>query len=132
MDMGIKLIDHLDHLVLTTHNKKKCISFYTEVLGMALESFGSNRIALKFGTQKINIHEYGKEFLPAAQQPTPGSLDLCFISTIPLTQVIARLATFGIPIEEGPIQRTGANWPILSVYVRDPDRNLIEISEPLI
>ncbi|MBB3117294.1 VOC family protein [Pseudoduganella violacea] len=123
------MIDHLDHLVLTTRDKERCIDFYTRVLGMQLETFGAGRVAFKFGAQKINLHEYGKEFLPKAQAPTPGSLDLCFIASLPLDQVIARLHAADVAIEEGPLMRTGANWPIRSVYVRDPDLNLIEISE---
>lgn len=123
------MIDHLDHLVLTTRDRAHCIDFYTRVLGMQLETFGAGRVAFKYGAQKINLHEYGKEFLPKAAQPTPGSLDLCFIAAIPLDQVIARLAQLDVPIEEGPVARTGANWPIRSIYLRDPDQNLIEISE---
>jgi catechol 2,3-dioxygenase-like lactoylglutathione lyase family enzyme len=123
------MIRLLDHLVLTTRNKEACIRFYTQVLGMTLETFGAGRTAFKFGEQKINLHEYGKEFLPKAAYPTPGSLDLCFIAAILLDDVIARLREQGVAIEEGPVERTGANWPIRSVYVRDPDMNLIEISE---
>jgi len=96
---------------------------------MTLETFGAGRVALKFGQQKINLHEYGKEFLPKAALPTPGSLDLCFIAACPLDDVIAHLAALRVAIEEGPVARTGANWPIRSIYVRDPDRNLIEIAE---
>ncbi len=125
------MIDHLDHLVLTTRNKARCIQFYTAILGMRLEQFGAGRSAFVFGAQKINLHEFGKEFEPKAQHPTPGSLDLCFISTWPLEQVIARLQQFDIAIEEGPIKRTGATGAILSVYVRDPDHNLIEISNSI-
>lgn len=123
------MIDHLDHLVLTTRDKEACVRFYTDVLGMQLEQFGAGRLAFRFGAQKINLHEAGKEFLPKAHAPIPGSLDLCFIAAIPLDDVIARLRQFGVPIEEGPVRRTGAEGPILSVYVRDPDQNLIEISE---
>jgi catechol 2,3-dioxygenase-like lactoylglutathione lyase family enzyme len=123
------MIHHLDHLVLTTRDKEKCIEFYTKVLGMSLETFGAGRVAFKFGEQKINLHGYGKEFLPKANVPTPGSLDLCFIASMPLEQVIAHLQKMNVTIEEGPVARTGANWPIRSVYVRDPDLNLIEISE---
>jgi catechol 2,3-dioxygenase-like lactoylglutathione lyase family enzyme len=123
------MLDRLDHLVLTTRERERCIDFYTRVLGMQLETFGAGRVAFKYGVQKINLHEYGKEFLPKAAQPTPGSLDLCFIASIPLDEVIARLRHLGVPIEEGPVARTGANWPIRSVYLRDPDQNLIEISE---
>lgn len=123
------MIGQLDHLVLTTRDRERCIDFYTRVLGMRLETFGAGRVAFKYGTQKINLHEYGKEFLPKAAQPTPGSLDLCFIVSIPLDELIARLQQLGVQIEEGPVARTGANWPIRSVYLRDPDRNLIELAE---
>ena len=123
------MIDRLDHLVLTTRDKAACIDFYTRVLGMQLETFGAGRQAFKFGAQKINLHEYGKEFLPKAALPTPGSLDLCFIAAVPLDAVSTHRASAGVAIEEGPVARTGANWPIRSVYVRDPDGNLIEVSE---
>lgn len=123
------MIDHLDHIVLTTKDKDRCIAFYVDVLGMQLEIFAEGRMAFKFGTQKINLHEYGKEFSPKAHQPTPGSLDLCFIASVPLDSVIARLADRNWPIEEGPVIRTGAMYRIRSIYLRDPDLNLIEISE---
>ena len=96
---------------------------------MTLETFGEGRMALKFGRQKINLHERGKEFTPRAHIPAPGALDLCFISSIPLDDMIARLKEAGVPIEEGPVARTGAEFKLRSVYVRDPDLNLIEISE---
>lgn len=128
------MIDHLDHLVLTTYNEAACVDFYTRVLGMTLESFVGGtppveRKAFKFGQQKINLHVRGKEFEPKAHTPVPGALDLCFISTLPLEQVIARLNEVAWPIIEGPVMRTGATSKIRSVYVRDPDLNLIEISE---
>ena len=128
------MIDHLDHLVLTTARREACVDFYTRVLGMQLESFIGGtppveRQAFKFGNQKINLHVQGSEFEPKAHLPVPGALDLCFIASVPLRQVQARLAEHGIAIECGPVQRTGARGPIRSVYVRDPDRNLIEISE---
>ncbi|QWD63683.1 VOC family protein [Polynucleobacter sp. MWH-UH2A] len=128
------MIDHLDHLVLTTANEAACIDFYTRVLGMRLESFIGGtppveRKAFLFGNQKINLHIKGKEFEPKANIPTPGSLDLCFIADRPLTEVIARLEKEQWPIIEGPVVRTGATSKINSVYVRDPDQNLIEISE---
>ena len=123
------MIDHLDHIVLTTKDMEGCIAFYAGLLGMQLETFGEGRMAFKFGTQKINLHEYGKEFLPKAYLPTPGSLDLCFIASVPLDQVIAQLAQRNWPIEAGPVMRTGAMYKIRSIYLRDPDRNLIEISE---
>ena len=123
------MIDHLDHLVLTTAHEEACIRFYVDVMGMSLESFGAGRKAFRFGNQKINLHVKGHEFEPKAQLPTPGSLDLCFIASVPLDEVIARLARQGVPILEGPVMRTGATSRIRSVYVRDPDQNLIEISE---
>lgn len=128
------MINHLDHLVLTTANEDACVDFYTRVLGMKLESFigGTQpveRKAFKFGNQKINLHIKGKEFEPKADIPTPGSLDLCFIADRPLEQVISKLAEMDWPIVEGPVIRTGATAKIKSVYVRDPDKNLIEISE---
>lgn len=123
------MIDHLDHLVLTTAHEEACIRFYVDVMGMALESFGAGRKAFRFGNQKINLHVKGHEFEPKAQLPTPGSLDLCFIASAPLDKVITRLGEKGVPILEGPVMRTGATSRIRSVYVRDPDLNLIEISE---
>ena len=128
------MIDHLDHLVLTTANEAACVDFYTRVLGMKLESFIGGtppveRKAFKFGNQKINLHIKGKEFEPKADLPTPGSLDLCFIADRPINEVIAQLAKVQWPIIEGPVVRTGATSKIKSVYVRDPDQNLIEISE---
>ncbi|NYT84797.1 VOC family protein [Pollutimonas harenae] len=123
------MIDHLDHLVLTTANEQACIRFYTELLDMRLETFGKGRQALVFGNQKINIHVKGKEFEPKAHVPTPGALDLCFIASVPLEQVMNKLHEWGAKIIEGPVLRTGATGPIRSVYVRDPDLNLIEISE---
>jgi catechol 2,3-dioxygenase-like lactoylglutathione lyase family enzyme len=128
------MIDHLDHLVLTTANEAACVDFYTRVLGMKLESFIGGtplveRKAFKFGNQKINLHIKGKEFEPKAAIPTPGSLDLCFIADRPLNEVVEQLAKAQWPIIEGPVVRTGATSKINSVYVRDPDHNLIEISE---
>lgn len=128
------MIDHLDHLVLTTAHEQACIRFYTEVLGMQLESFVGGtppveRRAFKFGDQKINLHVKGREFEPKAHTPVPGALDLCFIASISLDDVVARLEAAGVPIVEGPVMRTGATARIRSVYVRDPDLNLIEISE---
>jgi catechol 2,3-dioxygenase-like lactoylglutathione lyase family enzyme len=128
------MIDHLDHLVLTTSRPDDCIDFYTRVLGMQLESFVGGtppvtRQAFKFGHQKINLHIKGAEFEPKAHLPVPGALDLCFIASIPLEQVIRRLNDASWPIVEGPVMRTGATQKIRSVYVRDPDLNLIEISE---
>ena len=128
------MIDHLDHLVLTTAHEQACIRFYTEVLGMQLESFVGGtppveRKAFKFGNQKINLHVKGREFEPKAHTPVPGALDLCFIASVALDDVVVRLEAAGVPIVEGPVMRTGATARIRSVYVRDPDLNLIEISE---
>lgn len=128
------MIDHLDHLVLTTSNEAACIDFYTRVLGMQLESFVGGtppvtRKAFKYGNQKINLHIKGHEFEPKAHLPVPGALDLCFIASVPLDAVIIQLNAAGWPIIEGPVLRTGATQKIRSVYVRDPDLNLIEISE---
>jgi catechol 2,3-dioxygenase-like lactoylglutathione lyase family enzyme len=127
------MIDHLDHLVLTTAREAECVDFYTRVLGMQLESFVGGtppveRRAFKFGNQKINLHVQGKEFEPKAHLPVPGALDLCFIVQIPIEDVVARLQACNWPILEGPVMRTGATQKIRSVYVRDPDFNLIELS----
>ena len=127
------MIDHIDHIVLTTRDKEACIRFYTEVLGMKLERFRTpteERLALKFGSQKINLHEWGREFEPRAHVAVPGSLDLCFIAAVPLERVIARLNELNVKIIDGPVPKTGAVSKLRSVYVRDPDLNLVEISEP--
>jgi catechol 2,3-dioxygenase-like lactoylglutathione lyase family enzyme len=128
------MIDHLDHLVLTTCDEDACIDFYTRVLGMQLERFVGGtppvqRQAFKFGHQKINLHVRGREFEPKAHLPVPGALDLCFIASVPLDEVMARVAQAAWPIVEGPVMRTGATQKIRSIYLRDPDLNLIEISE---
>jgi catechol 2,3-dioxygenase-like lactoylglutathione lyase family enzyme len=127
--MGRSLIKSIDHVVLSTRDESKCIDFYTRVLGMELERYGNNRIALRFGSQKINVHQPGVSAGLKAKFPTPGSLDLCFVASIPLADVLARLATHGIAVVEGPARRAGAAGPIRSVYVRDPDDNLVEIAE---
>jgi catechol 2,3-dioxygenase-like lactoylglutathione lyase family enzyme len=121
-------IDRLDHLVLTVADIDATVAFYTRVLGMEAVTFGAGRTALAFGRSKINLHRAGHEFEPKARRPTPGSADLCLIAAGPLEQVIEDLAAHGIPVEEGPVERTGATGPILSVYFRDPDQNLIEVS----
>lgn len=127
---GAAVIDHLDHFVLTTAHTERCIDFYARVLGMKFERFGQGRMALKFGGQKINLHEKGREFEPKATVALPGTLDVCFIAAVPLDEVIARLAQCGVPVIEGPVMKTGARGALRSVYVRDPDGNLVEISEP--
>lgn len=121
-------IDRIDHFVLTVASIEATCEFYAKVLGMAVETFGDGRKALRFGAQKINLHQAGAEFLPKASRPTPGSADFCLIARTPLDQVIAHLNAMDVPIEEGPVAHTGATGPIHSIYVRDPDGNLIEIS----
>ena len=126
--MGSVRIDRLDHLVLTVADVDATAEFYTRVLGMQAVTFGTGRTALTFGNSKINLHRAGHEFEPKAHRPTPGSADLCLIAADPLDRVIEELAAHDGPIEEGPVERTGATGPILSVYFRDPDQNLIEVS----
>ena len=123
------MIKSIDHVVLTTGDLHRCLDFYTRVLGMTVEHYGKGRIALRFGDHKFNVHPPGFEAGIKARTPTPGSLDLCFLSERPLDDVIARLKQENVAIEEGPVNRTGARFTIRSVYVRDPDGNLIEISE---
>lgn len=125
------MIDHIDHLVLTTRDLDKCVHFYTNVLGMESQTFGEGRIALTFGNQKINIHEYGHEIEPKAHLPVPGSLDICLISSKTISEVEDTLRNNHINIDIGPVKRTGARGDIESIYVRDPDLNLIEISNYL-
>ncbi|MGO7214884.1 VOC family protein [Rhizobium ruizarguesonis] len=121
-------IDRLDHLVLTVVDIAITCDFYSRILGMSVETFAEGRKALKFGRQKINLHQAGHEFDPKATHPTPGSGDLCFIAETPLADVIADLQAAGVAIEEGPVERTGATGRLRSVYFRDPDGNLIEVS----
>jgi catechol 2,3-dioxygenase-like lactoylglutathione lyase family enzyme len=132
-EAGLIRLSLFDHIVLTTRDLQGCIRFYRDVLGMQLERFATpqgERLALKFGNQKINVHEWGKEFTPRAHVAVPGSLDLCFIAALPLEDVIAKLEAAAVPILEGPVIKTGATSKIRSVYVRDPDLNLVEISVP--
>lgn len=124
----IMKIDHLDHLVLTVKNIAITCEFYVTMLGMEVVTFGNHRKALRFGSQKINLHELGQEFEPKAHRPTPGSADLCFITKVPLADVIERLQRYGVKIVAGPVKRTGAIGQMESVYIRDPDLNLIEVS----
>ena len=125
------VIASIDHVVLTTRDEARCIDFYTRVLGMQLERYGDKRIALRFGQQKINVHQPGVGAGLKAQHPTPGSLDLCFIAAVPLEAVIEQLRARAISIIAGPSERAGAHGPIRSIYVRDPDDNLVEIAEYL-
>ncbi len=123
------MIKSVDHIVLTTADLDKCLDFYVRVLGLKLEKYGEGRIALRFGDHKFNVHPPGFDAGIKARKPTPGSLDLCFLADRPLDEVIAQFKRENVAIEEGPINRTGARFTIRSVYVRDPDQNLIEISE---
>ncbi|XP_053556908.1 glyoxalase domain-containing protein 5 [Bombina bombina] len=121
-------IHRLDHLVLTVRSLENTVNFYSRVLGMEVTTFKGNRKALTFGMQKINLHEAGKEFEPKASTPTPGSADLCLITNTSLSTVMQHLQDCGVHLEEGPVSRTGAVGEITSVYFRDPDNNLIEVS----
>ncbi len=124
------MIASLDHLVLTVKDMDETIAFYCDGLGMERVVFGEGRLALAFGSQKINLHRAGHEFDPRAANPTPGSGDLCFLLDVSLDTARERLQAAGIAVEEGPVRRSGATGPILSLYIRDPDDNLIELSIP--
>ena len=124
-------VDRLDHLVLTVASIEATVGFYTRVLGMEAVTFGPGRTALTFGTSKINLHQAGREFEPKALRPTPGSADLCLIVEDDIGEVLAQLAAAGVPVEQGPVERTGAAGPIISCYLRDADHNLIELSNYL-
>jgi catechol 2,3-dioxygenase-like lactoylglutathione lyase family enzyme len=121
-------IDRLDHFVLTVKDIDATCAFYSRVLGMDARTFGDGRRSLHFGAAKINQHQQRKEFEPKAAKPSPGSADVCLIAATPLAEVIRHLHECGVEIIEGPVQRSGAIGSILSVYLRDPDGNLIEIS----
>lgn len=124
-------VDSLDHLVLTVRDVQASCAFYQRVMGMEVVTFGEGRKALAFGRQKINLHQVGQEFEPKAAHPTPGAGDLCFLTSVPIEDVLRHLRECGVSPGEGPVRRTGAQGPILSVYFRDPDNNLIELSNPL-
>lgn len=130
-----EMIQSIDHVVITCRDLSATIDFYTRALGMRLETFGEppkpQRKALRFGDQKFNLHQAGDGNVTDvfAKTPTPGSLDLCLIAAVPLDDVIAHLKAQGVAIELGPVKRTGARWPIRSIYLRDPDHNLIEVAE---
>ncbi len=121
-------VDWIDHFVLTVRSVDATCDFYSRVLGMEVEEFGGGRRALKFGRQKINLHQAGKEFEPKARKPTPGSGDFCLTTDVPLERVVEHLASCGVELVEGPVARTGAVGAIQSVYFRDPDSNLVEVS----
>ncbi len=122
-------IDRIDHIVLTVRDIENSIKFYTEILGMALKEFKPGRFSLHFGNQKINLHESGNEFDPKADKPTPGSADLCFIANEDINIIVKELKKKRVNIIEGPVKRTGAIGKITSIYFRDPDNNLVEVSE---
>jgi len=124
-------IDHIDHVVLTVRDIEATCVFYQRVLGMEILSFEGDRRALAFGNQKFNLHQAGREFEPKADRPTPGSADFCLITATPIAEVVAHLNSCNVPILDGPVQRTGATGLLLSVYFRDPDLNLIEVSNTL-
>ncbi len=121
-------VSRVDHFVLTVRSIEVTCDFYSRVLGMEVERFGDGRTALRFGRQKINLHEAGKEFEPKAQRPVPGSGDFCLVTDVPLERVVEHLGSCGVGIVEGPVDRTGAEGRIYSVYLRDPDGNLVEVS----
>jgi catechol 2,3-dioxygenase-like lactoylglutathione lyase family enzyme len=126
------LISAIDHLVLTVSDIPSAIAFYVNVLGMREERFGSGRVALSFGQQKFNLHDANQasEIAPVAREASPGSIDICLLAGVPLAQVMSQLEECGVAVELGPVPRTGATMPLRSIYIRDPDENLIEISEP--
>jgi len=131
-DISVPAVFALDHFVLTVADIPTTVQFYENILGLQPEAFsnatGEIRQALRFGQSKINLHQQGREFEPKAAHPTPGSADLCFLTRSPLNKWEKRLASFNVAIEEGPVLRTGASGPLMSLYIRDPDQNLIEIS----
>jgi catechol 2,3-dioxygenase-like lactoylglutathione lyase family enzyme len=121
-------IDRIDHIVLTVFDLERTLAFYSKVLGMEPVTFAGGRRGLAFGRQKLNLHQAGREFEPKALKPAPGAIDLCFISTTPLAEVIESLKAHGVAIIDGPVPKTGALGPMTSVYFRDPDGNLLEVS----
>ncbi len=121
-------VQRIDHVVLTVADVERTIAFYERALGMTAISFGDGRRALAFGDQKLNLHQAGREFEPKARRPTPGAIDLCFTSDVPVGEVADHLRDLGIAIELGPVDKTGARAQLRSIYFRDPDGNLIEVS----
>jgi len=121
-------VERIDHVVLTVVDVDRTIAFYERALGMRAVAFGDGRRALAFGDQKLNLHQAGREFTPHATTPAPGSVDICFTTTTPLDEVVAHLRGQGIAIESGPVAKAGARAALRSVYLRDPDGNLIEIA----
>jgi len=127
----MKLAQQIDHLVLTVRDVEVTCRFYAEMLGVEVIEFGDSRKALTFGGLKINLHQFGKEFQPHAKYPSLGSADICFITNLPMGKVVEHFIENRIKIIDGPAERTGSNGPILSVYIKDPDGNLIEIANQL-
>ena len=121
-------VRRIDHVVLTVADVDRTLAYYERVLGMTAVSFGDGRRALAFGDQKLNLHQAGREFEPKALRPTPGAIDLCLVTDVPLDQVAAHLRSESVAIEHGPVDKVGARGPLRSLYVRDPDGNLIEVS----
>jgi catechol 2,3-dioxygenase-like lactoylglutathione lyase family enzyme len=121
-------VQRIDHIVLTVADIERTLAFYERVLGMTAVSFGEGRRALAFGDQKLNLHRAGREFEPKALRPTPGAIDLCLVTDVPLGEVAAHLRSESVVIEHGPVDKTGARGPLRSLYFRDPDGNLIEVS----
>jgi catechol 2,3-dioxygenase-like lactoylglutathione lyase family enzyme len=121
-------IDSIDHVVMTVRDVQATCDFYGKVLGMEVVQFGEGRTALSFGNQKINLHQAGREYEPKAHLPVPGSVDLCFITSVPIEEVLAHLTQCGVPLLDGPVRKIGARGPLLSLYFRDLDLNLIEVS----
>lgn len=124
----MSLVDRLDHLVLTVEDIERTCAFYEQALGLARESFGEGRTALRFGQQKINLHPNPSPIDTKAGKPTPGSADICFIAAVPIEEVQRHLTAQGIPLVAGPVPRTGACGPLTSLYIRDPDGNLVEVA----
>ena len=121
-------IDRIDHVVLTVFDLQRTCDFYSRVLGMEVVRFGEGRTALSFGRQKLNLHLFGKEFEPKALKPMPGAIDLCFITETPIEEVVRHVESCGVKVQHGPVPKTGATGPLNSIYVRDPDGNLVEIA----
>lgn len=121
-------IDRIDHVVLTVFDLERTLDFYARVLGMQPVTFAGGRRGLAFGRQKLNLHQAGREFEPKALKPAPGTADLCFITETPMAEVLAHLASQGVVLVEGPVPRMGATGELNSVYIRDPDGNLVEVA----
>jgi catechol 2,3-dioxygenase-like lactoylglutathione lyase family enzyme len=124
-------VQRIDHIVLTVADIERTLAFYERVLGMTAVSFGEGRRALAFGDQKLNLHRAGREFEPKALRPTPGAIDLCLVTDVPLDEVAAHLRSESVVIEHGPVDKIGARSTLRSLYFRDPDGNLIEVSNEI-